>query len=95
MTTVSNAVNCGFSWFIVLLAIAGYFLTLKRTGERWVFWVILAVGWGFFAAANTLVIIGVMLGTPYMIAMWLSSYVLVAISMALLFLRLLRLNRAK
>jgi hypothetical protein len=40
-TPVSYLVNCGFGWFIALLAIAGYFLTLRRMGEKWLFWIIL------------------------------------------------------
>lgn len=87
-TSVSYIVNCGFAWFIVLLAIIGYFLTLRRMGEKWLFWIVLAVGWGFFAMANTLLVAGVSAGTPVLIAIWLSSYVLVVMSMALLFVKL-------
>jgi len=85
---VSNLVNCGFAWLIVLLAVAGYFLTLRRMGQRWLFWIVLAVGWAFFAVAHTLLVAGVSAGTPYLTAIWLSSYVLVVISLALLFLKL-------
>jgi len=90
---VSYAVNCGFGWFIVLLAIAGYFLTLKRMGQKWVFWIVLAAGWAFFAFAYTLLIAGVPAGTPYLIAVWLSSYILVAVALALLFLKLTRVKQ--
>ena len=48
-TPVSYIVNCFFGWFIVLLAIAGYFLTLRRLGEKWAFWNVLAIGWALFA----------------------------------------------
>ena len=85
---VSNLVNCGFAWFIVLLAVTGYFLTLRRMGQRWLFWIVLAVGWAFFAVAHTLLVAGVSASTPYLTAIWLSSYVLVVISLALLFLKL-------
>lgn len=88
--SVSNVVNCGFGWFIVVLAIVGYFLTLRRMGERWPFWILLALGWAFFAMAHTLIIGGVSSGVPYLIGMWLSSYVLVAMSLVLLFIRLTR-----
>ena len=91
---ISYLVNCGFAWFIVLLAIAGYFLTIRRMGEKWLFWIVLAVGWGFFAMANTLLLAGVPAGMPVLIAIWLSSYVLVVLSMALLFVRLTRVKRA-
>ena len=89
---LTNVVNMAFGWFIVLLAVAGYFLTMKRMGEKWVFWVALAAGWAFFALAHTLVLAGVEAGVPYLIAMWLSSYVLVAVSLALLFLKLTRIG---
>ncbi|MDD5288136.1 MAG: hypothetical protein PHY28_03380 [Dehalococcoidales bacterium] len=92
-TSVSYVVNCGFAWFIVLLAIVGYFLTLRRMGEKWLFWIVLAVGWGFFAMANTLLAVGVAAGTPVLIAIWLSSYVLVVMSMALLFVKLIKVKQ--
>jgi hypothetical protein len=92
-TPITNIVNCSFAWFIVLLAITGYFLTIKRMGEKWAFWIVLATGWGFFAMAYTLVLLGVPASTPFLIAVWLSSFVLVAVSLTLLFLKLTR--RAK
>jgi hypothetical protein len=90
---VEYLVNCGFGWFIVVLAIAGYFLTLAKMGERWIFWIVLAVGWAFFAVANTLLISGVPAGVPYLVAIWLSSYILVAASLALLFVRLTKVKQ--
>lgn len=90
---VEYLVNCGFGWFIVVLAIAGYFLTLARMGERWTFWIVLAVGWAFFAVANTLLISGVPAGVPYLVAIWLSSYILVAASLALLFVKLTKVKQ--
>ena len=57
-------------------------------GEKWLFWIVLGVGWGFFATANTLLVAGVSAGMPILIAIWLSSYVLVVMSMALLFIKL-------
>ena len=85
---VSYLVNCGFGWLIVLLAIVGYFLTLARMGEKWLFWLVLASGWAFFAIANTLLVSGVPASVPYLLGIWLSSYVLVVASLALLFLKL-------
>ena len=49
-----NSVLC---WSIVLMAILGYFLTLKRTGQKWVFWVVLAAGWALLAISNSLVLL--------------------------------------
>ena len=88
--TITNLVNMGFGWVIVAMSIIGYFLTQKRLGQKWVFWIVLAFGWGFFALAQTLLTSGVATGTPYLVAIWLSSYVLVIFSMVLLFLRLVR-----
>jgi hypothetical protein len=82
------SVNCGFAWFIVLMSVVGYFLTLKRTGEKWLFWIILALGWAFFAISNTLIVAGVPAGERYLMAIWLSSYLLVMASLVLLFLKL-------
>jgi len=85
---VSYIVNCCFGWFIVMLAITGYFLTLKKRGEKWLFWNVLAAGWAFFAIAQTLLLAGVRAGALYITAIWLSSFVLVIVSMVLLFLKL-------
>jgi hypothetical protein len=85
---ISYWVNCGFGWFIVLLAIAGYFLTLKRMRERWSFWIVLAVGWAFFATAQTLLVAGVSASVPYLAAIWLSSFVLVISALVTLFIKL-------
>ncbi|MFB0559045.1 MAG: hypothetical protein ACETVS_00705 [Dehalococcoidales bacterium] len=92
-TPVSYLVNCGFAWFIVLVAVAGYFLTLKKMQEKWPFWIILAIGWAFFAVAQTLLINGVSANVPYIAAIWLSSYVLVIASLVLLFISLTRVKQ--
>ena len=88
--SVTSIVNCFFGWFLVALAITGYFLTLRSRGEKWSFWYVLAVGWGFFAVAQTLILSGFQAGAFYIIAIWLSSYILVIASMILLFLKLSR-----
>ena len=85
---VAYSVNCGFGWFIVLLAVVGYFLTWRRMRERWSFWIILAVGWAFFATAQTLVAAGVTAEAHYLAAIWLSSFVLVITSLVMLFVKL-------
>jgi len=90
---VSYLVNCGFAWVIVALAVTGYFLTLRRMGERWIFWVVLAVGWAFFAVAQTLLVTGVSASAAYLTAIWLSSYVLVVTSLALLFVKLTKVKQ--
>ena len=89
-SSITNIVNCCFGWILVALAVTGYYLTLKNRNEKWFFWNILAVGWGFFALAQTLLLAGVHTGSVYLIAIWLSSYVLVIASMILLFLKLMK-----
>ena len=89
---VTYLVNCCFGWFLVILAIGGYFLTLRRRGEKWPFWNILAAGWAFFALAQTLLLAGTEAGATYLVAIWLSSYVLVISSMILLFIKLIRVS---
>jgi hypothetical protein len=81
-------INSGLCWFIVLMALVGYILTLKRMKQRWPFWVILSVGWAFLAISNSLAALGVNQGTPYLLAIWLSSYVLVFASLVLMFIKL-------
>ncbi len=91
--TFSSWVNFGFGWFIVILAIVGYFLTWKRMNQRWGFWLVLAVGWAFFAVAQTLLIAGTEAGVPYLAAIWLSSFVLVITSLILLFMKLSKIKQ--
>jgi hypothetical protein len=88
--TVSHAINCGLAWFIVALAVAGYLITLKRIGERWMFWIMLSCGWGLFAVAQTVVLIGNVDNTSFISALWISSFVLVICSLLLVFLRLIK-----
>ncbi len=91
---ITFIVNFFFAWFLVALAVAGYFLTLKRMGEKWIFWIILAVAWGFFGIAETLLVTGVIVSDSYLTTIRLSSFVLVIASLVLLFLKLASLRRA-
>jgi hypothetical protein len=88
-------VNSGLCWLIVVMAWAGYFLTWKRTGQKWPFWVILSVGWTFLAVSNSLSALNIGEGTSYLFAIWLSSYVLVFASLVLLFVKLIDQIRAR
>ena len=87
---ITNLVNTGFGWSIVILSVIGYFLTYKRTGEKWLFWVVLAVGWGFFALGQTLMLGGAQSGAPYLAVLLLASFALVIYAMVLLFLKLVK-----
>ncbi|MBN2238725.1 MAG: hypothetical protein JW712_03040 [Dehalococcoidales bacterium] len=85
---LTTIINCSFGWFLVVLALVGYYLTYKKIGERWSFWFILALGWSFFALTQTLVLAGAQAEAYYIVTIWLCSYVLVSASMILLFLKL-------
>lgn len=87
---ISNLVNTGFGWSIVILSVVGFYLTYKRTGEKWAFWWVLAVGWGFFALSQTLMLGGANAGAPYLVVLLLASYALVIYAMVLLFLKLVK-----
>ena len=87
-----NSVLC---WSIVLMAVVGYFLTLKRIGQKWVFWVVLSMGWALLAISNSLVAFGTSQGNVYLLAIWLSSYVLVIASLALLFVKVIQMLKIK
>jgi hypothetical protein len=70
-------VNLGFSWFIVLLAIAGYFYISKETGKKWSFWPIIAAGWAMFGISHVLVVSDVSTSEWYMTLLRILGYVLV------------------
>ena len=88
-------VNSGLSWFIVLMAVAGYFLTLRRLKQKWVFWVMLIVGWTLLAVSNSLSALGIGQGSYYLLTIWLLSYVLVIASLVLLFFKLIQVMKTK
>jgi hypothetical protein len=91
-TTAVNIINCLFTWSIVALAIGGYLVTLKRTREKWPFWVVLAVGWGVLAIFETLLASGIAIGNLQISAVWLASYLLVMTSLLLLFLKFVQIK---
>ena len=64
-------------------------------GQKWPFWVILIAGWAFLAVSNTLVALGISQGTPFVPAIWLSSYVLILVSLVLLFFKLIQVIKVK
>jgi len=90
-----SVINCIFCWSIVALAICGYLLTLKRKKEKWPFWVILAIGWGFLAVFETIRLSNVPLNGLQITAAWLTSYLLVMASLLLLFLKFVQIKARK
>jgi len=91
-TTVINMINCLFAWSIVALAIGGYFLTLKRIREKWPFWIVLAIGWGFLAIFETLMASGLATSNLQITTVWLTSYLLVMASLLLIFLKFIQIK---
>jgi hypothetical protein len=91
-STAVSVINCTFAWSIVALAVCGYLLTLKRIGERWLFWIVLAIGWSFLAIFETLVASGVSVGNLQITTAWLISYLLVMASLLLLFLKFIQIK---
>jgi hypothetical protein len=85
--------NSGLCCLIVLMAVTGYFLTVRRLKQKWAFWVTLIVGWTLLAISNLLSTFRIGQGTAYPLAVWLSSYVMVIASLVLLFLKLIRIMR--
>jgi hypothetical protein len=91
-TTVIDIVNCVFAWSIVACAVGGYLVTLKRVGERWPFWIILAAGWSFLAIFETLLACGLHIDNVKITTIWLASYLLVMASLLLIFLKFIQIK---
>lgn len=89
-TFYNYAVNCGFGWLLTAMAVVGYIVTLKRTGEIWLFWVVLATGWSLFSIAQTLLATGHTDNVALLGSLGLSSWVLMVTSLLMVFLKLTR-----
>ena len=94
-TQLHYLINSVMCWMIVIGGIAGYFITMKRNQQKWLFWIVLATGWGFLAIPNTMLASGLELQTSFVIAIWLSSYVLVFASLVLLFIKTIKILERK
>ena len=90
--TAINVINCVFTWSIVIMAAVGYFITLKRIGERWMFWIVLATGWACMAVFETLLASGIQISRVQITTIWLTSYLLVMASLLLLFLKFIQIK---
>jgi hypothetical protein len=77
-------------WIVVYIALGGYFFVRRKAGDMLTSWVILAEGCVLFAILYTLVIIGLTRNSPLSNILSIASYVLVMVSIILLFLRLVR-----
>jgi hypothetical protein len=96
-STVTCVVNLVFALLIAVLSIVGYVLTMKRIGQHWSLWIVLATGWVILAIPYILFLADKNLSVAAMAALWLSSYLLIMVSLVLLFLKVLEMvkNRKK
>lgn len=94
-STVTCIVNLVFALLIAALSIVGYVMTQKRTGQRWSLWIILATGWAVLAIPYILFLADLNLSVAAMGAIWLSSYILIMVSLVLLFLKLLEMVKQR
>ena len=91
----TSVVDLVFTLLIAVLSIAGYVLTNKRIGQRWYLWIILAVGWFIMAIPYILFLAGLNTSVAAMAAIWLSSYIIIMVSLVLIFLKLLEMMKNK
>jgi RsiW-degrading membrane proteinase PrsW (M82 family) len=96
-SNVTCIVNLVFAGIIAVLSIVGYVFTIKKTGQHWPLWIVLAVGWIILAIPYAVFLADYNMSVAAMAALWLSSYVLIMVSLVLLFLKLMQMmkNREK
>lgn len=73
----TTEVSCGFAWFLTVLSMAGYFYTVRKTGEKLPFWPMLASGWMMFAVLYSLLLNGVSSSEWYLLLLRVLGYVLI------------------
>jgi hypothetical protein len=86
----TSLINSSLAWILVVVAIVGYIVTLRRKGEKLTFWLLLAAGWLCFAVSFTLLSIDARVGTLDLVAGIVASYILIMASLIILFMRLVR-----
>ena len=94
-STITCVVNLVFALLIAVLSIVGYALTFKRIGQHWSLWIVLATGWAVLAIPYILFLADLNLSVAVMAAIWLSSYLLIMVSLVLLFLKVLEMMKNK
>lgn len=86
-------VNCVFAWVTVLIALIGYFVTLRQAGERWEFWLIFAMGWSMFAISHSMKLAGVDPAATSHTVIRIIGYSLVVVAVSSLILRVRRTSK--
>jgi hypothetical protein len=94
-STITNVINVVFALLIAVLSIVGYVLTNKRTGQRWSFWIVSATGWTLLSMPHIMLLADKAMGVSVIAAIWLSSYILIVVSLVLLFLKLLEIMKLR
>jgi len=94
-STITNVINVVFALLIAVLSIVGYVLTNKRTGQRWSFWIVSATGWTLLSMPHIMLLAEKAMGVSVIAAIWLSSYILIVVSLVLLFLKLLEIMKLR
>jgi uncharacterized membrane protein len=94
-STITNVINVVFALLIAVLSIVGYVLTNKRTGQRWSFWIVSATGWTLLSMPHIMLLVDKAMGVSVIAAIWLSSYILIVVSLVLLFLKLLEIMKLR
>jgi hypothetical protein len=94
-STITNVINIVFALLIAVLSIVGYVLTNKKTGQRWSFWIVSATGWTLLSMPHIMLLAEKAMGVSVIAAIWLSSYILIVVSLVLLFLKLLEIMKLR
>ena len=94
-STTTWAINLVFALIIAALSIAGYMLTIKRIGQHWPFWIVLALGWIIYAIPFMLLLAGYDISAAEMAGLYLASFLLIVVSIALIFLKLMEMMSKK
>ena len=80
-------VNVSFTWFLMLLSIAGYFYVSRKQGEKWAFWPVSIAAWAVFAISHTLLIAGVSTDAWYLTLLRVLGYLLMVSALSVLMAR--------
>ncbi len=90
-----STLNTIFAWCIVVFSIFGYIFTIRKIGERWMFWLILGSCWFIFAIVLTITGASSQNDSPFVITVWIFSYILIVISIVLIIMRYLDFKKRK
>jgi hypothetical protein len=90
-----SMVNSIFGCILLIMSMVGYILTQRRFGERWIAWLLMAVGWGLFSIAQASLITEEGFALPLLVLLWLCSFIMIMASIVLLFFKMIYLKMNK